>query len=116
MKKFFAMQLKVEEELKKIGEMEFYDVQFSYIRNSDMEVISVPVLEQGAGSLIPEGIDKTGYVYTVCNGANGMMGLIKIESTITYGSGKFDVTGLQTAKETKESVKTAQNYFKANAK
>ena len=29
---------------------------------------------------------------------------------------KFDVTGMQSAKETKESVKTAQNYFRANAK
>jgi ATP-dependent Lon protease len=35
---------------------------------------------------------------------------------MTNGSGKFDVTGMQSAKETKESVKTAQNYFRANAK
>jgi ATP-dependent Lon protease len=35
---------------------------------------------------------------------------------MTEGSGKFDVTGMQSAKETKESVKTAQNYFRANAK
>ena len=45
-----------------------------------------------------------------------MMGLFKFESTITNGGGKFDVTGMQSAKETKESVKTAQNYFWANAK
>ena len=45
-----------------------------------------------------------------------MTGLFKFESTMTNGGGKFDVTGMQSAKETKESVKTAQNYFRANAK
>ena len=107
---------RVKEQLKKIGGMEFYDVQFSYIRTSNMEEISVPVLEQGGGKLIPEGTGKPGHVYTVANGTNGMMGLFKFESTITNGGGKFDVTGMQSAKETKESVKTAQNYFRANAK
>lgn len=107
---------RVKEQLKKISGMEFYDVQFSYIRNENMEEISVPVIEQGGGKLIPEGLGKPGHVYTVANGTNGMMGLFKFETTITNGSGKFDVTGMQSAKDTKESVKTAQNYFKANAK
>ena len=81
-----------------------------------MEEISVPVLEQGAGKLIPEGLAKPGHVYTVADGTNGMKGLFKFETTMTPGSGKFDVTGMQSAKETKESIKTAQNYFRANAK
>lgn len=107
---------RVKEQLKKIGGMEFYDVQFSFIRNSNMEEVSVPVLEQGGGKLIPEGVGKPGHVYTVADGTNGMKGLFKFESTMTNGGGKFDVTGMQSAKETKESVKTAQNYFRANAK
>lgn len=107
---------RVKEQLKKIGGMEFYDVQFTYIRQSNMEEIAVPVLEQGGGKLIPEGIGKPGHVYTVANGTNGMKGLFKFETTMTNGSGKFDVTGMQNAKETKESVKTAQNYFRANSK
>ena len=107
---------RVKEQLKKIGGMEFYDVQFSYIRNSDMAEISVPVLEQGAGTLIPEGLGKPGHVYTVGDGTNGMMGIVKIETTMANGSGRFDVTGASNYKETKESIKTAQNIFKANAK
>lgn len=107
---------RVKEQLKKIGGMEFYDVQFSFIRSSNMEEVSVPVLEQGGGKLIPEGVGKPGHVYTVADGTNGMKGLFKFESTMTNGGGKFDVTGMQSAKETKESVKTAQNYFRANAK
>ncbi len=108
---------RVKEQLKKIGGMEFYDVQFSYIRLSDMEEVFVPVLEQGGGKLIPEGSSKPGHIYTVAGGTNGMIGLFKVEiETINDGSGKFDVTGMGNSREVKESVKTAQNYFKANAK
>ncbi len=53
---------RVKEQLKKIGGMEFYDVQFSFIRNSNMEEVNVPVLEQGGGKLIPEGTGKAGHV------------------------------------------------------
>lgn len=107
---------RVKEQLKKIGGMEFYDVQFSYIRLSNMEEIFVPVLEQGGGKLIAEGVGKPGHVYTVANGTNGMKGLFKFETTMSEGNGKFDVTGLPNGKEARESVKTAQNYFRANAK
>lgn len=107
---------RVKEQLKKIGGMEFYDVQFSYIRLSNMEEVFIPVLEQGGGKLISEGIGKAGHVYTVAKGTNDMMGLFKFETTVTDGTGKFDVTGLTNSKEVKESIKTAQNYFRANAK
>ena len=46
-----------------------------------------------------------------------MIGVARIECSLNEkGSGKFDVTGLGNSKELKESVKTAQNYFRANAK
>lgn len=107
---------RVKEQLKKIGGMEFYDVQLSYIRLSDMEEIFVPVLEQGGGHLIPEGQTKPGHVYTIAQGSNDMKGLYKFETTITDGTGKYEVLGLSSNKDSKESVKTAQNYFRANAK
>lgn len=107
---------RVKEQLKKIGGMEFYDVQFSYIRLADMDERFVPVLEQGGGHLIPEGVSKPGHVYTIAHGSNDMKGLFKFETTLTEGNGKYDVLGLPTSKEAKESVKTAQNYFRANAK
>lgn len=107
---------RVKEQLKRIGGMEFYDVQFSYIRIANMEEVFVPVLEQGGGKLIPEGPGKPGHIFTIAHGSNGMMGLFKFETQITNGNGKFDVTGLSNSKESKDSVKTAQSYFKANAK
>jgi ATP-dependent Lon protease len=76
---------RVKEQLKKIGGMEFYDVQMSYIKLADMEEKFVPVLEQGGGQLIPEGVGKPGHIYTIAKGSNDMKGLFKLETTITDG-------------------------------
>lgn len=107
---------RVKEQLKKIGGMEFYDVQMTYIKLADMEEKFVPVLEQGGGQLIPEGVGKPGHIYTIAKGSNDMKGLFKLETTITDGNGKFEVLGMSTSKDAKESLKTAQNYFRSNAK
>lgn len=107
---------RVKEQLKKLGGMEFYDTQFSYIDLDTMEEKFVSVLEQGGGKLIPEGQSKPGTVFTTGKNAS-MIGLVEIESSLNErGSGKFDTTGLGNSKELKEAIKTAQSYFKANAK
>lgn len=107
---------RVKEQLKKIGGMEFYDVQLSYIKLNNMEEVFVPVLEQGGGQLIPEGVGKAGHIYTIAHGSNDMKGLFKLETTIAEGNGRLEVLGMPSSKDAKESIKTAQNYFKANAK
>lgn len=107
---------RVKEQLKKLGGMEFYDTMFSYIDLDTIEEKFVSVKEQGGGKLIPEGNSSAGTVYATCNSST-TIGVAKIECSLNEkGSGKFDVTGLGTSKELKESIKTAQNYFKANAK
>ena len=107
---------RVKEQLKKIGGMEFYDVQFSYIDNETLaeEFVSVP--EQGGGKIIPEGMNRAGHVYTVARGKSGMIGTYKIETEVINGSGKFDKTGLGSDREAKEAIDTAFKYFKANSK
>ncbi|MDD2575216.1 MAG: protease Lon-related BREX system protein BrxL [Acholeplasmataceae bacterium] len=107
---------RVKEQLKKIGGMEFYDVQLSYIDLDTMDEKFVPVLEQGGGKIIPEGPMKPGHIYTVARGSNGMIGTFKLETQISNGSGKFTVTGLGNVKDARESVKTAEMYYKANSK
>jgi len=107
---------RVKEQLKKIGGMEFYDVQFSYIDNETLEEKFVSVPEQGAGTLIPEGMGKPGHVYTVGRGESGMIGVYKIESAIATGSGKFERTGVGSHREARESLNVAYNYLKANSK
>ncbi len=107
---------RVKEQLKKIGGMEFYDVHFSYIDNENFEENFVSVPEQGAGKMIPEGHGKPGHLYTVSYGNGGMIGVYKLETEMVGGNGKFEVTGIGSDREAKESLKTAQNYFKANKK
>ncbi|MDY0234738.1 MAG: protease Lon-related BREX system protein BrxL [Gudongella sp.] len=107
---------RVKEQLKKIGGMEFYDVNFSYIDNETFAEEFVPVPEQGGGKLIPEGIHKPGQVYTVSRGKSGMLGVYKLETEMVTGSGKFERTGLGSDREAKESIDTAYRYLKANSK
>lgn len=108
------MRRRVKEQLKKLGGMEFYDVNFSYIDMDDMSEHYVSVPEQGGGKLIPEGMCNPGQVYTVSHGKSDMIGVFRLESQMLPGNGKFDRTGLGTDRECKEAVDTAFNFLKAN--
>ena len=110
------MRRRVKEQLKKLGGMEFYDVNFSYIDNETFEEKFVSVPEQGGGMLIPEGIGIPGQVYTVSRGKSGMIGVFRLESEMLPGNGKFDKTGLGSDSKCKEAANTAFNYLKANGK
>ena len=110
------MRRRVKEQQKKIGGMEFYDVNFAYIDNETFSEEYVPVPEQGGSKLIPEGMSKPGHVYTVGHNKSGMLGVYKMEMQMTAGNGKFEKTGLGTDREAKEAVDTAYRYLKANAK
>jgi ATP-dependent Lon protease len=108
------MRRRVKEQLKKLGGMEFYDVNFSYIDLEDMSEHYVSVPEQGGGKLIPEGMCNPGQVYTVSNGKSGMIGVFRLESQMLPGSGKFERTGIGSDREAKEATNTAFNFLKAN--
>ena len=108
------MRRRVKEQLKKLGGMEFYDVNFSYIDKDTFEEHYVSVPEQGGGKLIPEGICKPGQIYTVSRGKSGMIGVFRLESQMLPGNGKFDRTGLGSDRECREASNTAFNFLKAN--
>lgn len=108
------MRRRVKEQLKKLGGMEFYDVNFSYIDNETFEEHYVSVPEQGGGKLIPEGLCNPGQVYTVSRGKSGMIGVFRLESQMLPGNGKFDRTGIGTDRDARESSSTAFNFLKAN--
>lgn len=109
------MRRRVKEQLKKLGGMEFYDVNFSYIDNETFEEKYVAVPEQGVGKLIPDGMCNPGQVYTVSRGKSGMIGLFRLEGQMLPGSGKFERTGLGSDREAKEATNTAFNFLKANS-
>lgn len=108
------MRRRVKEQLKKLGGMEFYDVNFSYIDNDTFEEKYVSVPEQGGGKLIPEGMCNPGQVYTVSHGKSGMIGVFRLESQMLPGNGKFERTGLGSDRDCREASNTAFNFLKAN--
>ena len=112
----FALEMRrrVKEQLKKLGGMEFYDVNFSYIDLDTFEEKFVSVPEQGGGKLIPDGICNPGQVYTVSRGKSGMIGVFRLESQVLNGNGKFERTGLGSDRDCKEATNTAFNFLKAN--
>lgn len=108
------MRRRVKEQLKKLGGMEFYDVNFSYIDNETFEEHYVSVPEQGGGKLIPEGMCNPGQIYTVSQGKSGMLGVFCLESQMLPGNGKFERTGIGSDRDAKESTNTAFNFLEAN--
>ncbi len=108
------MRRRVKEQLKKLGGMEFYDVNFSYIDSETFEEHYVSAPEQGGGKLIPEGLCSPGQVYTISRGKSGMIGVFRLESQMLPGNGKFDRTGIGTDRDARESSSTAFNFLKAN--
>lgn len=109
------MRRRVKEQLKKLGGMEFYDVNFSYIDIETFEEKYVSVPEQGSSTLIPEGISNPGQVYTVSQGKTGMIGTFRLESQMLAGNGKFERSGLSSDTKCKEATNTAFNFLKANS-
>jgi ATP-dependent Lon protease len=106
---------RVKEQLKKIGGMEFFDVQFSYIdlESSEERFVSVP--EQGGGALIPDTPLAPGVLHTVAPGSGGMLGLYRIETQVTTGNGAFKVSGIGSASDAREAVRIGFDFFRANA-
>jgi ATP-dependent Lon protease len=110
------LRRRVKEQLKKLGGMEFYDVNFSYIDNDSFEEFYVSVPEQGGGKLIPDGTTNPGHVYTISRGKTGMVGVFRLETQVLPGNGKFERTGLGSDRDAREATNTAFNYLKANGR
>jgi ATP-dependent Lon protease len=107
---------RVKEQLKRMGGMEFFDVNFSYIDNETLEEHFVSLPESGGNKLIPEGVMNPGNIFTVGYADGTKIGVYKIELQVVNGTGKFNKTGLNSNSKAKEAANTAVNYFKANAK
>ncbi|PLA73477.1 BREX system Lon protease-like protein BrxL [Hydrogenovibrio sp. SC-1] len=105
---------RVKEQLKKLGGMEFFDVNFSYIDIETMEETFVNVPEQGGSKLIPAGASKPGVLYLVSNGSTGHLGLYRFETQMMSGNGKYSVSGLGSNSAAKESIRVGFDYFKGN--
>ncbi len=106
---------RVKEQLKKIGGMEFYDVHFSYIDQESMEEKFISLPEQGGSSLIPDAPLNPGVLHTVATGSGGHLGLYRLETQVTSGTGKVTLSGLGSNTTAREALRIGFDYFKANA-
>ncbi|MDR2571132.1 MAG: protease Lon-related BREX system protein BrxL [Oscillospiraceae bacterium] len=109
------MRRRVKEQLKKIGGMEFYDVNFSYIDNESFDEHYIATPESGGGKLIPDGMCNPGQIYTVSQAKSGMIGVYRLETQMLPGNGKLTSTGIGTDRDAKEAINTAYNFLKAQA-
>lgn len=105
---------RVKEQLKRIGGMEFFDVNFSYIDLEEEIEEYVTVNESEGDKLIPSTPLKPGHLFTVAPNLNGKLTIYKLETEVMGGSGKFTPNGIGSKKEITESVKIAYEYFKSN--
>ena len=108
------MRRRVKEQLKRIGGMEFWDTNFSYIDKETQEEFFVGLPEEKGSHLIESVPLPPGVCYTsTSDGEN--VALVRIESVAVSGSGKLNITGVKNM-AVKENIKNTYQYIKANEK
>jgi ATP-dependent Lon protease len=108
------MRRRVKEQLKRIGGMEFWDTNFSYIDKESQEEFFIGLPEEKGSHLIENTPLPPGICYTsTSDGEN--VALVRIETIAVAGSGKLNVTGVNNT-TVRENIKNTYQYIKANEK
>lgn len=110
----FEMRRRVKEQLKRIGGMEFWDTNFSYIDKETQEEFFVGLPEERGNDLIERNSLPPGVCYTATSDGDNNA-LVKIEVVALKGSGRLNVTGIHNH-DVKENIKNTYNYLRANEK
>jgi ATP-dependent Lon protease len=112
----FALEMRrrVKEQLKKMGGLEYWDVNFSYIdRSSRAEHFVVPQ-ESGGGVIITGESLPMGSVYTIgTDPSDRKLALFLIQTQVNPGSGRVIPLG-HLSSVMKEALKAADAYLKAH--
>ncbi len=108
------MRRRVKEQLKRIGGMEFWDTNFSYIDKETQEETFVSVPEERGSNLIEDTPLPPGCCFTATSDGD-KVSLIKIEVISMQGNGKLSISGTS-SNEVKEDIRNTYNYIRANEK
>lgn len=108
------MRRRVKEQLKRIGGMEFWDTNFSYIDKESQEELFVGLPEERGSHLIENTPLPPGICYTGTSDGDNVA-LVRIETVAVAGSGKLNITGVKGI-TVKENIKNTYQYIKANEK
>lgn len=106
------MRRRVKEQLKRIGGMEFWDTNFSYIDKENQEECFVGLPEEKGSHLIETTPLPPGVCYTSTSDGD-TVALVRIETVAMTGSGKLNITGVSNT-AVKENIKNTYQYIKAN--
>ncbi len=102
---------RVKEQLKKLGGLEFWDTNFSYIDKESKKETYVSVNEGGSKALISQDPLPPGVIYTVSI-TGGKTTLLKVETIVVPGSGRQNISGGGT--KAKEALKTTISCIGSN--
>jgi ATP-dependent Lon protease len=105
------MRRRVKEQLKKMGGLEFWDTDFSYIDKESRAENYVSLPEGGTNTMISQDPLPPGTVYAV-SVVGGKSNLVKVEAIVTHGEGKILTSGGNS--DFKESVKIVEAYIRSN--
>ena len=108
------MRRRVKEQLKRIGGMEFWDTNFSYIDKDTHEETFVTLPEERGSNLIEDVPLAPGTCYTATSDGD-KVALVKLEVVSIPGNGKLNISG-NASTEVKEDVRNTYNYIRANEK
>jgi len=108
------MRRRVKEQLKRIGGMEFWDTNFSYIDKETQEEFFVGLPEERGSNHIENTPLQPGVCYTSTSDGENVV-LVRIEAVAVGGSGKLNITGVSNT-AVKENIKNTYQYIKANEK
>lgn len=108
------MRRRVKEQLKRIGGMEFWDTNFSYIDKETQEERFVSLPEERGTHLIESTPLAPGVGYTATSDGENMA-LVRIEAAVVSGSGKLNISGTGST-AVKENIKNTWQYIRANEK
>jgi ATP-dependent Lon protease len=112
----FALEMRrrVKEQLKRIGGMEFWDTNFSYIDKETQEEIFVGLPEEKGSHLIPNTPLSPGVCYSATSDGENVA-LVRIEAIAADGSGKLNISGVNN-NTVRENIKNTYQYIRANEK
>jgi ATP-dependent Lon protease len=106
------MRRRVKEQLKRIGGMEFWDTNFSYIDKETQEEKFIGLPEEKGSHIIENTPLQPGVCYTsTSDGEN--LALVRIEVVTTNGNGKLNISGVNSA-IVRENIKNIFQFIKAN--
>lgn len=108
------MRRRVKEQLKRIGGMEFWETNFSYIDKETQEEHFVGLPEEKGSNLIENTPLPPGVCYT-CTSDGDSLALVRIEAIVTSGSGKMYISGANST-VIKDNIKNTYQYINANEK